>query len=182
MHAWSTRNIGLLSASVQSLEVNVPRADPSLRTPARPSSGRAPGCEEGSIRQPLGVVAGITPFNFPAMVPMWMYPLAIACRLRLGGRGCMAISVLVTVGDAADRVLPKIRERVRQLKVAPGLEPGAEMGPLVTKEHHARVASYVERGQAEGAELVEDGRALRVPGHEGGFFLGPCLFDRVTPA
>ncbi len=240
-----------------------------------------------SIRQPLGVVAGITPFNFPAMVPMWMYPLAIACgnafvlkpsekdpsapafcaRLladaglpagvfnvvhgdksavdailqhpgiaavsfvgstpiaryvyetgtRAGkrvqalggaknhmvvlpdadldlaadsavsaaygsaGERCMAISVLVTVGDAAERLLPKIRERVGKLKVAPGLEPGAEMGPLVTKEHHARVVSYVERGQAEGAELVEDGRALRVPGHEGGFFLGPCLFDRVTP-
>jgi malonate-semialdehyde dehydrogenase (acetylating)/methylmalonate-semialdehyde dehydrogenase len=240
-----------------------------------------------SIRQPLGVVAGITPFNFPAMVPMWMFPLAIACgnafvlkpsekdpsapafcaRLlaeaglpdgvfnvvhgdkvavdailqhpgiaavsfvgstpiarhvyetgtRAGkrvqalggaknhmvvlpdadldlaadsavsaaygsaGERCMAISVLVTVGDAAERLLPKIRERVRKLKVAPGLEPGAEMGPLVTKEHHARVVSYVERGLAEGAELLEDGRMLRVPGHEGGFFLGPCLFDRVKP-
>ena len=240
-----------------------------------------------SIRQPLGVVAGITPFNFPAMVPMWMYPLAIACgnafilkpsekdpgaadfsaRLlaeaglppgvfnvvhgdkvavdailqhpgiravsfvgstpiaryvyeqgtRAGkrvqalggaknhmvvlpdadlelaadsavsagygsaGERCMAISVLVAVGDAGERLLPKIRERIARLKVAPGLEPGAEMGPLVTKEHHARVVSYVEKGQAEGAELLEDGRRLRVPGHEEGYFLGPCLFDRVTP-
>jgi malonate-semialdehyde dehydrogenase (acetylating)/methylmalonate-semialdehyde dehydrogenase len=240
-----------------------------------------------SIRQPLGVVAGITPFNFPAMVPMWMYPMAIACgnafvlkpsekdptaadfsaRLlaeaglpdgvfnvvhgdkvavdailthpgiqavsfvgstpiaryiyenatRAGkrvqalagaknhmmvlpdadldlaadaavsagygsaGERCMAISVLVTVGDVADRLLPRIRERIGRLKVAPGLEPGAEMGPLVTREHHARVASYVEKGEAEGAELLEDGRKLQVPGHEEGFFLGPCLFDRVKP-
>ena len=240
-----------------------------------------------SIRQPLGVVAGITPFNFPAMVPMWMYPIAIACgnafilkpsekdpspanfcaRLlaeaglpdgvfnvvhgdkaavdailahpgiqavsfvgstpvarylyetatRAGkrvqalggaknhmvvlpdadldlaadsavsaaygsaGERCMAISVLVTVGDVAERLLPMIRERIRRLKVAPGSETGAEMGPLVTKEHHARVVSYVDRGESEGATLLEDGRALRVPGHEKGYFLGPCLFDRVTP-
>ena len=241
-----------------------------------------------SIRQPLGVVAGITPFNFPAMVPMWMYPLAIACgnafilkpsekdpsvaqfsaelfaeaglppgvfsvvhgdkaavdailshpgiqavsfvgstpiaryiyktgtehgkRVQaLGGaknhmivlpdadldlaadsavsaaygstgQRCMAISVLVAVGDVADRLLPRLRERLRKLKVTEGLEPDADMGPLVTREHHARVISYVEQGQAAGAELLEDGRALRVAGHERGFFLGPCLFDRVTPA
>jgi malonate-semialdehyde dehydrogenase (acetylating)/methylmalonate-semialdehyde dehydrogenase len=240
-----------------------------------------------SIRQPLGVVAGITPFNFPAMVPMWMYPIAIACgnafilkpsekdpsaagfcaRLfseaglppgvlnvvhgdkaavdailahpgiaavsfvgstpvaraiyegatRAGkrvqalggaknhmvvlpdadlelaadsavsaaygsaGERCMAISVLVAVGDAADRLVPRIRERIAKLKVAPGLEAGAEMGPLVTKDHHARVRGYVDKGEAEGAQLVEDGRKLRVPGHDQGFFLGPCLFDRVTP-
>ena len=240
-----------------------------------------------SIRQPLGVAAGITPFNFPAMVPMWMYPIAIACgnafilkpsekdpsaanfsaqlladaglpegvfnvvhgdkvavdailahpgiaavsfvgstpiakyiyetgtkngkRVQaLGGaknhmvvlpdadlelaadsavsaaygsagERCMAISVLVTVGDVADRLLPKIQERIRKLKVAPGTEPGAEMGPLVTKDHHAKVVSYVEKGEQEGAKLLEDGRKTRVPGHEQGFFLGPCLFDDVKP-
>jgi len=240
-----------------------------------------------SIRQPLGVVAGITPFNFPAMVPMWMYPIAIACgnafilkpsekdpsaanfcaqllaeaglpegvfgvvhgdkvavdailhhpgiaavsfvgstpiakyiyetgtkngkRVQaLGGaknhmvvlpdadlelaadsavsaaygsagERCMAISVLVTVGDVADRLLPKIRERIKRLKVAPGTEPGAEMGPLVTKDHHAKVVSYVEKGEREGAKLLEDGRKTRIPGHEQGFFLGPCLFDDVKP-
>jgi malonate-semialdehyde dehydrogenase (acetylating)/methylmalonate-semialdehyde dehydrogenase len=240
-----------------------------------------------SIRQPLGVVAGITPFNFPAMVPMWMYPLAIACgntfilkpsekdpsaanfcaqlladaglppgvfnvvhgdkvavdailthpgiqavsfvgstpiaryiyetATRSGkrvqalggaknhmvvlpdadlelaadsavnagygstGQRCMAISVVVTVGDAADRLLPRIRERLRRLKVAPGLEAGAEMGPLVTKEHFARVVSYLDQGQRAGAELIEDGRATKIPGHEQGYFLGPCLFDKVTP-
>ena len=240
-----------------------------------------------SIRQPLGVVAGITPFNFPAMVPMWMYPIAIACgntfilkpsekdpsaanfsaqlladaglpagvfnvvhgdkvavdailnhpgiaavsfvgstpiakyiyetgtkngkRVQaLGGaknhmvvlpdadlelaadsavsaaygsagERCMAISVLVTVGDVADRLLPKIQERIRKLKVAPGTEPGAEMGPLVTKDHHAKVVSYVVKGEREGAKLLEDGRKTRIPGHEQGFFLGPCLFDHVKP-
>jgi malonate-semialdehyde dehydrogenase (acetylating)/methylmalonate-semialdehyde dehydrogenase len=240
-----------------------------------------------SIRQPLGVVAGITPFNFPAMVPMWMYPLALACgnafilkpsekdpsaanfsaqllaeaglpegvfsvvhgdkvavdailnhpgiaavsfvgstpiaryiyetATRAGkrvqalggaknhmmvlpdadmdlaadsavsagfgsaGERCMAISVLLTVGDAADRLVPKIRERMMKLKVAPGTEAGAEMGPLVTKEHYTRVRGYVDKGEAEGAKLLVDGRALKIPGHEGGYFLGPCLFDQVTP-
>ncbi len=245
------------------------------------------GVDSYSIRQPLGVVAGITPFNFPAMVPMWMYPLAIACgnafilkpsekdpsaanfcaellaeaglpdgvfnvvhgdklavdailahpgiaavsfvgstpiakyvyetgtsagkRVQaLGGaknhmvvlpdadldlaadsavsaafgstgQRCMAVSVVVAVGDVADALVPRVAERLARLKVAPGHETGAEMGPLVTGEHRARVAAYVERGQAEGADLVLDGRAVTVPGHDGGFFLGPCLFDRVTP-
>jgi malonate-semialdehyde dehydrogenase (acetylating) / methylmalonate-semialdehyde dehydrogenase len=240
-----------------------------------------------SIRQPLGVVAGITPFNFPAMVPMWMFPIAIAagnafilkpsekdpsasilCAQLLAeaglpagvfnvvhgdkmavdailthpgiaavsfvgstpiaryiyesgtrhgkrvqalggaknhmvvlpdadlelaadsavnagygstGQRCMAISVLVTVGDVADRLLPRIQDRLRRLKVGPGLDAGAEMGPLVTKDHLARVVSYVEQGQQAGATLVEDGRATTVTGHEAGYFLGPCLFDKVTP-
>jgi malonate-semialdehyde dehydrogenase (acetylating)/methylmalonate-semialdehyde dehydrogenase len=238
-----------------------------------------------SIRQPLGVVAGITPFNFPSMVPMWMYPIAIACgntfvlkpsekdpsapllcaelftqaglpdgvfnvvhgdktavdRLlehpdvaavsfvgstpiaryiyetgtrhgkrvqALGGaknhmvvlpdadmdlaadsvvnaaygsagERCMAISVLVTVGDAADKLLPRVRERIARLRVGPGVEPSSEMGPLVTKAHHARVRGLVDQGVAEGAVLLEDGRLLDTGSK--GFFLGPCLFDRVTP-
>ncbi len=241
-----------------------------------------------SIRQALGVVAGITPFNFPAMVPMWMYPIAIACgntfilkpserdpsaanftaellaeaglppgvftvvhgdkvavdRLlehpdvaavsfvgstpiaqyiyetgtrhgkrvqALGGaknhmivlpdadmdlaadaaigagygsagERCMAISMLVAVGDAGDRLVPKLRERIAALKVGPGSDTSAEMGPLVTRQHLDRVAGYVDRGVAEGATLVNDGRGFRPPGHADGFFLGPCLFDHVTPA
>jgi malonate-semialdehyde dehydrogenase (acetylating)/methylmalonate-semialdehyde dehydrogenase len=67
-----------------------------------------------------------------------------------------------------------------KLKVAAGDTPGADMGPLVTREHHAKVRSYVDKGEAEGAKLVVDGRTLKVPGNEGGYFLGPCLFDQVT--
>ncbi|MCC6527245.1 MAG: CoA-acylating methylmalonate-semialdehyde dehydrogenase [Polyangiaceae bacterium] len=240
-----------------------------------------------SLRQPLGVVAGITPFNFPAMVPMWMYPLAIACgntfvlkpserdpsvtnlcaelfaqaglppgvlnvvhgdkvavdRLlehpdvagisfvgstpiaryiyetgtrngkrvqALGGaknhmivlpdadmdlaadaavgagygsagERCMAISVLETVGSAADKLLPRIQERIATLKVGPGLDPSSQMGPLITRQHQERVAGYVAAGASAGAEVVVDGRTLKVPGHEKGFFLGPTLIDRVRP-
>jgi malonate-semialdehyde dehydrogenase (acetylating)/methylmalonate-semialdehyde dehydrogenase len=240
-----------------------------------------------SIRQPLGVVAGITPFNFPVMVPMWMFPIALACgntfilkpsekdpsaammiadllakaglpegvfqvvhgdkdvvdgilahpdiaavsfvgstpiakyiyengtrngkRVQaLGGaknhmlvlpdadmelaadsainagygsagERCMAISVLLTVGDAAEKLLPKIKERLAKLKVGPGTQPSSEMGPLVTKEHRDKVASYVDKGVTEGAELLVDGRGLKIEGHASGFFLGPSLFDKVTP-
>jgi malonate-semialdehyde dehydrogenase (acetylating) / methylmalonate-semialdehyde dehydrogenase len=245
------------------------------------------GVDAHSIRQPVGVCAGITPFNFPAMVPMWMYPIAIASgntfvlkpsekdpsasnfaaelfaeaglpdgvfnvvhgdavavdRLlthpevaaisfvgstpvarhvyetgtahgkrvqALGGaknhmvvlpdadmelaadaavsagygsagERCMAISVVVAVGEAGDRLVPAIAERTRALRTGPGDDPASEMGPLVTGPHRDRVAGYVDAGVAEGAELVVDGRGLRVDGHEGGFYLGPCLFDRVEP-
>ena len=240
-----------------------------------------------TIRQPIGVVAGITPFNFPAMVPMWMFPIAIACgntfvlkpsekdpsasmmnaelldeaglpdgvfnvvhgdkeavdallehpdvaavsfvgstpiaryiyetgtrhgkRIQaLGGaknhmivlpdadmdlaadaavsagygsagERCMAISVVVTVGDAADRLLPKVRERIADLVIGPGDSAGAQMGPLVTAAHRDRVAGYIDAGESQGALLVEDGRGFSVAGHEEGFFLGPSLFDQVTP-
>jgi malonate-semialdehyde dehydrogenase (acetylating)/methylmalonate-semialdehyde dehydrogenase len=107
---------------------------------------------------------------------------AVSAAYGSTGQRCMAISVLVAVGDVADRLLPSIRERMTKLTVKPGLEPDAEMGPLVTRDHLARVVSYIEQGEAAGAALLEDGRALRVPGFERGFFLGPCLFDRVTPA
>ena len=239
-----------------------------------------------SIRQPVGVVAGVTPFNFPVMVPMWMFPVAIACgntfilkpsekdpsasnllaellaeaglpdgvlnvvhgdkvavdRLlehpdidaissvgstpvaryiyetaskhgkrvqALGGaknhmvvlpdadmdlacdslvsaaygstgQRCMAISAVVAVGDAADALIEGTRERVAKLKVGPGTDPDAEMGPLVTGQHRDKVLSYVEAGIREGATLAIDGRNVSVPGHEDGFFLGPCLFDRVS--
>ena len=242
-----------------------------------------------SLRQPLGVAAGITPFNFPAMVPMWMFPVALACgntfvlkpserdpsasllladllvraglpagafnvvhgdreavdallddaRVRavsfvgstpvarhvyrrasasgkrcqaLGGaknhlvvlpdadltltvdalmgaaygsagERCMAISVAVAVGDAmADALVERLAPRVRDLKVGPGSEPGADMGPLVTAQHRDRVVGYVEKGVAEGAKLVVDGRGVRVAGHPAGFWLGGTLFDHVTPA
>jgi malonate-semialdehyde dehydrogenase (acetylating)/methylmalonate-semialdehyde dehydrogenase len=241
-----------------------------------------------SIRQPLGVVAGITPFNFPAMVPMWMFPIAIACgntfilkpserdpsaanfmaqlltdaglppgvfnvvhgdkvavdRLlehpkvaaisfvgstpiaqyiyetgtrhgkrvqALGGaknhmivlpdadmelaadaavsagygsagERCMAISMLVGVGTAADKLVPLLKERIAKLKVGDGQDAASEMGPLVTKQHLDKVRGYVDAGVAEGATLVSDGRTLAVAGRAQGFFLGPCLFDNVKPS
>jgi len=206
------------------------------------------------MRQPLGVVAGITPFNFPVMVPMWMFPVAIACgntfilkpsptdpsaslllaRLlkeaglpdgvfnvvqgdkeavdaliehpdvkaisfvgstpianyiyergahfgkrvqALGG----AISVAVLVGDAADKVMPKLIERTKTLKVKNGLELDAEMGPIVTRAALDRITGYIEKGVAGGAKLLVDGRGLKVPGFDQGFWLGGTLFDAVTP-
>ncbi|ABQ32211.1 CoA-acylating methylmalonate-semialdehyde dehydrogenase [Acidiphilium cryptum] len=240
-----------------------------------------------SFRAPLGVVAGVTPFNFPVMVPMWMFPMAIACgncfilkpsekdpspglllaellkeaglpagvfnvingdrtavdalltdpriaavsfvgstpiaehiyrtashhgkRVQaLGGaknhmivmpdadldqavdaligaaygsagERCMAISVAVAVGGIADPLVERIASRARSLKVGPGLDPEAEMGPLITREHQAKVESYIEAGIAEGARLVVDGRGLRLQGHEDGHFVGPTLFDHVRP-
>jgi malonate-semialdehyde dehydrogenase (acetylating)/methylmalonate-semialdehyde dehydrogenase len=244
------------------------------------------GVDVYSIRQPLGVVAGITPFNFPAMVPLWMCTTAIACgntfllkpsekdpsaamylaelwreaglpdgvfsvlhgdreavdailahpgisavsfvgstpvarhvyetgtrhgkRVQaLGGaknhmvvlpdadidlaadaavsaaygsagERCMAISVVVAVGGAADPLVEAIASRLPKVKVGAGTDPDAEMGPLITREHRDRVASYVESGRAAGATVVTDGRAADLPAD--GFFLGPSLLDHVSPS
>ena len=244
------------------------------------------GVDVYQIRQPLGVVAGITPFNFPAMVPLWMLSNAIACgnafilkpsekvpsasvflaelakeagvpdgvlnlvhgdkvavnRLlehpdikaisfvgstpvakyiyetatrngkrvqALGGaknhmlvlpdadiamaadaavsagygaagERCMAISVVLAVGDVADPLIDAIRERVARIKVGPGSEPASEMGPLISREHRDRVASYLEAAVAEGASLPIDGRLD--PATVGdGYFLGPSLIDNARP-
>lgn len=243
-----------------------------------------------ALRQPLGVVAGVTPFNFPAMVPMWMFPVALACgntfvlkpsernpsasifyaelmaeagfpagtfnvvqgdreavdtlltdddieavsfvgstpiarsiyargaasgkRVQaLGGaknhmvvmpdadldkaadalmgaaygsagERCMAISVVVPVGEeTADALRSRLVERLESLRVGPGTDETADMGPLVTPQHLERVCSYVDAGVEEGAELVVDGREFRMtePGHERGFFVGGTFFDRVGP-
>jgi malonate-semialdehyde dehydrogenase (acetylating)/methylmalonate-semialdehyde dehydrogenase len=240
-----------------------------------------------SLRQPLGVVAGVTPFNFPAMVPMWMFPVALACgntfvlkpserdpsaalllaellteaglpagvfnvvhgdkqavdallrhpdvaalsfvgstpiaraiyqtgashgkRIQaLGGaknhlvvmadadldqavealvgaaygsagERCMAISVAVAVGDVAEPLVTKLAERARALKIGCGNQPGAEMGPLVTRQHLERVRGYIDSGVSAGARLVVDGRDYRHPQGGDGFYLGASLFDLVTP-
>jgi malonate-semialdehyde dehydrogenase (acetylating)/methylmalonate-semialdehyde dehydrogenase len=245
------------------------------------------GIDNWTLRQPLGVVAGVTPFNFPCMVPCWMFPVAIACgnafvlkpserdpspsvfmgelfkqaglpdgifnvvqgdkvavdallehpdvkalsfvgstpiaqyiyetgakngkRVQaLGGaknhmvvmpdadveqavdaligsaygsagERCMAISVAVMVGDAADKLMPKLAERAKALKIKNGMAPDAEMGPIVTRQARDRIESYIDVGVKEGAKLVVDGRGLKVPGHEQGFFTGGTLFDHVTP-
>ena len=245
------------------------------------------GVDMYAIRQPLGVCAGITPFNFPVMVPMWMFPVALAAgnsfvlkpserdpsasllmadllrqaglpdgvfnvvngdkeavdallahpqvaavsfvgstpiaryihdtasvagkRVQaLGGaknhmvvmpdadldqavdaligaaygsagERCMAVSIAVAVGDVADRLIERLADRVPKIKVAPGMDESAEMGPLVTGAHLAKVRGYVDAGVAEGAKLVVDGRGLKVAGNEQGFFLGGCLFDEVRP-
>jgi malonate-semialdehyde dehydrogenase (acetylating)/methylmalonate-semialdehyde dehydrogenase len=98
------------------------------------------------------------------------------------GERCMAISVAVAVGDAADRLREALVARLATLRVGPGTDAATEMGPLISAEHRRRVLAYVEAGIGEGAELVADGRDRQVTGHEQGFFLGPTLFDRVTPA
>ena len=244
------------------------------------------GVDTYSFRQPLGVVAGITPFNFPIMVPLWMHPVAIACgntfilkpserdpgasdllaRLyaeaglpdgvfnvlhgdkvavdailehpdiaavsfvgstpiakyvhegatRAGkrvqalggaknhavvmpdadldfaadqlvaagygsaGQRCMAISAVIVVGEVADELVDKVKERTLALKIGAGDEPGADMGPLVTAAARDRVLSYVAQGEAAGARLVVDGRGLTIDGHENGFFVGPTLLDNTT--
>lgn len=245
------------------------------------------GVDSWSVRQPLGVVAGITPFNFPAMVPMWMFPVALACgntfilkpserdpsasimiaellkqaglpdgvfnvvhgdkeavdvilghptvqavsfvgstpiaeyvyrqaassgkRVQaLGGaknhmvvmpdadldqaadalvgaaygaagERCMAISVVVAVGNnTADELVKKLIPRIEALKLLPGTDTGADMGPLITQQHLNRVKGYIAAGINEGAELVVDGRKDEVPASEG-YFLGASLFDHVKP-
>jgi len=107
---------------------------------------------------------------------------AVGAAYGSAGERCMAISVLLTVGDAADKILPKIRERIAALKVGDGLDPSSQMGPLITRQHLDKVRGYVDQGVRDGAELLADGRTLKVPGLENGFFLGPTLFDRVSPA
>jgi len=245
------------------------------------------GIDTFSMRHPIGVCAGITPFNFPAMVPLWMFPMALATgntfvlkpsekdpstALRLAellaeaglpagvfnvvngdkeavdtllthpkvaavsfvgstavgeyvyktaaahgkraqalcgaknhlvvmpdadldktvdalmgagygsaGERCMAVSVAVAVGGVGDALMERLAPRVRALKVGPGNDPASEMGPLVTKEHLAKVRGYVDHGVSEGADLVVDGRDLRLQGYEDGYYLGGCLFDNVTP-
>jgi malonate-semialdehyde dehydrogenase (acetylating)/methylmalonate-semialdehyde dehydrogenase len=249
------------------------------------SEGVSGGVDVYSIKQPLGVVAGITPFNFPAMVPMWMFANAIAVgntfvlkpsekdpsaalfiaellkkaglpdgvfnvvhgdkvavdrilehpdieavsfvgstpiasyiystgtangkRVQaLGGaknhmvvlpdadinmaadaavsaaygsagERCMAISVVVAVGGVGDKLIEAVKERLPKLKVGPGTDPAAEMGPLITREHRDKVAGYLEGAPAEGATVVVDGRTADIP--KEGFFLGVSLIDNVKP-
>jgi malonate-semialdehyde dehydrogenase (acetylating)/methylmalonate-semialdehyde dehydrogenase len=97
------------------------------------------------------------------------------------GERCMAISVAVPVGDAvADALIERLVPKIRALKVAPGTDREAEMGPLITRQHLDKVQGYIDAGEREGAKLVVDGRGLKLQGYEGGFFIGGSLFDGVT--
>jgi malonate-semialdehyde dehydrogenase (acetylating)/methylmalonate-semialdehyde dehydrogenase len=96
------------------------------------------------------------------------------------GERCMAISVVVAVGDVADPLVEAIKLRLPRIKVGPGVDPTSEMGPLVTREHRDKVASYLESGKAQGADVVADGREHPLFGQDG-FFLGLSLLDKVTP-
>jgi malonate-semialdehyde dehydrogenase (acetylating) / methylmalonate-semialdehyde dehydrogenase len=98
------------------------------------------------------------------------------------GERCMAVSVAVPVGErTADALMARLEPRVRALKIGPGTDPEAEMGPLVTRQHLDKVRGYIDAGVREGAKLVVDGRGFRMQGYEGGFFIGGTLFDHVTP-
>src|SRR6185437_3463218 len=95
------------------------------------------------------------------------------------GERCMAISVAVMVGDVADQVIERLVPRVKSLVIKDGMERDAEMGPVVTPQHRAKILGYIEDGIASGAKMLVDGRELKVPGRENGFFLGGTLFDHV---
>jgi len=97
------------------------------------------------------------------------------------GERCMAISAVVAVGTAGDALVEKIAGKAKQLKIGPGAAEAMDMGPLVTGAHRERVKGYIDAGIAEGATAVVDGRGLKIAGYENGFFLGPTLFDHVTP-
>jgi malonate-semialdehyde dehydrogenase (acetylating)/methylmalonate-semialdehyde dehydrogenase len=106
---------------------------------------------------------------------------AVSAGYGSAGERCMAISVVVAVGDAGDRLVEKMKERMAKLKIGPGDQPDMDMGPLVTDVHRDKVAGYIDAGVEEGATLVADGRGFAPEGNESGFFLGPTLFDNVTP-
>ena len=106
---------------------------------------------------------------------------AIAAGYGSAGERCMAQTLVIAVGDTAERLRPLMLERIARLRVGPGMEPGVDMGPLYTREHRASVIRWIERGCAEGAELVVDGRPFVHPTSPEGFFLGVTLCDHVTP-
>jgi malonate-semialdehyde dehydrogenase (acetylating) / methylmalonate-semialdehyde dehydrogenase len=112
----------------------------------------------------------------------------IGAAFGSAGERCMAISVAVLVGDTAERMLPQLSARARALRIAPGMQPDAEMGPVINKAALERIRGYIEDGVTSGAQLLVDGRcdpasgaSFAIPGHENGFWVGATLFDHVTP-
>jgi malonate-semialdehyde dehydrogenase (acetylating)/methylmalonate-semialdehyde dehydrogenase len=106
---------------------------------------------------------------------------AVASGYGSAGERCMAQTLVIAVGDAGDRLRPLILERIARLKIGPGMEPGVDMGPIYSAEHRESIIRWIERGVAEGAELVVDGRPFRRPDYPNGFYLGVTLFDHVRP-
>jgi malonate-semialdehyde dehydrogenase (acetylating)/methylmalonate-semialdehyde dehydrogenase len=96
------------------------------------------------------------------------------------GERCMAISTVVAVGDVADALVAKLKERAEKLVVGPGDKKGVDMGPVISAQHRDKIVGYIDSGVAQGAKLLTDGRGIKVPGHENGFFVGPTLFDHVS--
>ena len=106
---------------------------------------------------------------------------AVAAGYGSAGERCMAITLVIAVGDVGDRLRPLIEERIARLRVGPGMEPGIDMGPIYSREHRASIVEWIDRGVAEGATLVADGRPFVHPEYPDGFYLGVTLFDDVTP-
>jgi malonate-semialdehyde dehydrogenase (acetylating)/methylmalonate-semialdehyde dehydrogenase len=106
---------------------------------------------------------------------------AVASGFGSAGERCMAQTLVIAVGNASEKLRPLMLERIEKLKIGPGMEPGVDMGPVYTAEHRDSVIRWIDKGEAEGAELVVDGRRFRHPENPDGFFLGVTLFDHVTP-
>jgi malonate-semialdehyde dehydrogenase (acetylating)/methylmalonate-semialdehyde dehydrogenase len=106
---------------------------------------------------------------------------AVAAGYGSAGERCMAQTLVIAVGDATDRLLPLMTERIGKLKIGPGMEPSVDMGPIYSAEHRASVIEWIDKGVAEGADLVADGRPFQHPDNPDGYFLGVSLFDNVTP-
>lgn len=141
----------------------------------------ATGCANGKRVQALGGAK-----NHAVVMPDADVPNAVSALMGAAygscGERCMAIPLVVAVGDAtADAVVAGLKVEIAKMKVGPGIDASNDMGPLVTKQHFEKVKGFVDQGVAEGATLVVDGRGIKVPGHEEGYFLGACLFDHVKP-
>ncbi|MDO9165958.1 MAG: CoA-acylating methylmalonate-semialdehyde dehydrogenase, partial [Rhodoferax sp.] len=141
----------------------------------------ATGCANGKRVQALGGAK-----NHAVVMPDADVPNAVSALMGAAygscGERCMAIPLVVAVGDAtADAVVAGLKVEIAKMKVGPGTDASNDMGPLVTKQHFEKVRGFVDQGVAEGATLVVDGRGIKVPGHEEGYFLGACLFDHVKP-
>ena len=141
----------------------------------------ATGCAHGKRVQALGGAK-----NHAVVMPDADIANAVSALMGAAygscGERCMAIPLVVAVGDAAaDAVLAGLKTEIAKMQVGPGTDPASDMGPLITQAHLEKVRGYVAQGVAEGATLVVDGRGITVDGHAGGYFMGPCLFDHVKP-